>query len=121
MSSGDRRGRRLRHVNTAVGHGLSLRQSVLVCIELVRAITVLLGRVIEEPSAALKVGVVVCATTGGGVDAEKRLGEREFGDEGVGHGFAVGYSGTGYVHGAVGGGNVLRRRTGAIEGSVQGS
>ena len=107
MSSGDRGGRRLRHVNAAVGHRLSLRQPILVRIELVRTITVLLGGIVEEPPAALKVGVVVCATTGGGVHAEESLGKREFGDEGVGHGFAVGYGGTGYVHVAVGGRDVL--------------
>ena len=107
MSSGDRGGRRLRHVNAAVGHRLSLWQPVLVRIELVRAITVLLGGIIEEPSAALKVGIIVCATAGGGVDAEESLRKGEFGDEGVGHGFAVGYGGTGYVHVAVGGGDVL--------------
>jgi len=78
-----------------------------VCIELVRTITVLLGGIVEEPPAALKVGIVVCAAAGGGIHAEESLRKGEFGDEGVGHGFAVGYGGTGYVHIAVGGRDVL--------------
>jgi hypothetical protein len=42
--------------NAAVGHGLTLRKTILVSIIFLSPITILFGGIVEETTAAIKVG-----------------------------------------------------------------
>ena len=75
--------------NPAVGHGLTLRETVLVRIVFLGAVTVLFGGIVEETTAAFKVFGVVLGAAGVDVAAKKGLGHGEFRDKGVGDGFAI--------------------------------
>jgi hypothetical protein len=72
-----------------VRHGITASAAARQGIELVSAIAILFGGIVEETTAALKVFGVVLRTAGIDVAAKKGLGHGEFGDKGVGDGFAI--------------------------------
>ena len=108
---------RLRHVHTTMRHRLSHRKPVLVRIEFVRAITVLLGRIVEKTSAALEIGAVIGRAAGHTVNTEQRRGHGEFRDESVGG--AVRNRGARDVHVAGLRWDVLRGRARTIETLIE--
>ena len=81
-----------------MGHGLTLRETVLVRIVFLGTVTVLLGGIVEETTATLKIGRIVGGAAGVAVDAEKRLGHGQFIHEGIGDGLAIGKGATALIH-----------------------
>jgi hypothetical protein len=72
-----------------VRHGITARTAARQGIELVGAIAILFGGVVEKTATALKVFGIVLGAAGVDVAAKKSLGHSEFADKGVGDGFAI--------------------------------
>jgi hypothetical protein len=72
-----------------VGHGIATRSAARQGIELVGAIAILFGGIVEKTTAALKVFGVVLGAAGIDVAAKKGLRHSKFADKGVGDGFAI--------------------------------
>jgi hypothetical protein len=81
-----------------VWHGITASTAARQGIELVGAIAILFGGVVEETATAFKVFGVVLGATGVDVAAKKGLGHGEFGDKGVGDGFAIRDRAARYIH-----------------------
>jgi hypothetical protein len=81
-----------------VGHGITASTATRQGIELVGAIAILFGGVVEETATAFKVFGVVLGAAGVDVAAKKGLGHSEFGDKGVGDGFAIRDRAARYIH-----------------------
>jgi hypothetical protein len=72
-----------------VGHRIATRSAARQGIELVGAIAILFGGIVEKATAALKVFGIVLGAAGIDVAAKKGLRHGEFADKGVGDGFAI--------------------------------
>jgi hypothetical protein len=81
-----------------VGHGITASTAARQGIELVGAIAILFGGVVEKTAAALKVFGVVLGAAGVDVATKKGLGHGEFADKGVGDGFAIRDRAARYIH-----------------------
>jgi hypothetical protein len=81
-----------------VGHGITACTAARQGIELVGAIAILFGRIVEETTAAFKVFGVILGAAGIDVAAKKGLRHSEFGDKGVGDGFTIRDGAARYIH-----------------------
>jgi hypothetical protein len=62
--------------NSAMGHGLSLRKTILVSIVLLSPITILFGGIVEETATAVKVRGIVDRAAGSSILSKKGLWHR---------------------------------------------